>query len=119
MRELVVFLIAILSWLFWIGVVAPAILLRLGVPIAFGLWRIDRRNQSLSRKQYVWAVGVFTFGIGMFFFSATFQYDDWKLVGAPMSPMHIMVRLLGCLAGGWLFGLLSAPHRKGTDLTGR
>jgi len=119
MREFVVFLIAVMSALFWVGLVAPAILRRFGVPIAFGAWRIDRRNQSLSKRQYVWAVGVFSWGIGMFFFYAISGYLDWKTLGPSTSPMHIMVWLLGWLATGWLMRVLSEPLRKGTDLTGR
>jgi hypothetical protein len=54
---LAVFLIAIVSGVCWIRLFSAA----WGVPIAFGLWRLDRRNRSLSKTQYVWhaAVGQF------------------------------------------------------------
>ena len=54
--------------LMWAGFVAPTILRALGVPMAYGLWQLDRRNQHLSKRQYVWSVGVFSTGIGGAFF---------------------------------------------------
>jgi hypothetical protein len=115
---LAVFLIAIVSAACWIGLVAPAILRCFGVPIAFGLWRLDRRNQSLSKTQYVWAFGVFSWGLGMFFFSTVADYLGRKLLGAT-SPMHATVGLLMWLGAGWLLGVLNAPRRKRSDMTGR
>ena len=104
------------------GVAAPAILRGIGVPVAFGGRRLDRRNQHLSRTQYIWACGVFEWGVGMFVFFTVAKYLEWKLLGerfSYLSPVHIIVGLLTWLGVGWLFGALSAPHREGTDLSGR
>jgi hypothetical protein len=118
MIGLMVFLVAIVSGVGWIGLVAPAILRSFGVPIAFGLWRLDRRNQSLSKTQYVWAFGVFSWGLGMFFFSTVADYLGRELLGAT-SPIHIIAGLVICLGAGCLFGVLTAPRPKSADIPGR
>ena len=122
MMALATFLIAIVCGLLWMGVVAPAILRAFGVPVAISFWRLDRRNQHLSRTQYIWAFGVFSWGVGMFVFFTVSKYLEWRLLGdrfSYLSPVHSIVGLLTWLAVGWLFGVLSAPHREGTDLSGR
>jgi hypothetical protein len=121
MIVLVGFCIAIVCVLLWIGVLAPAILRAFGVPRAMGIRRIDRGNQRLSRTQYIWACGVFEWGGGMFVFSTVSNYVG-GLFGdrfAFLSPGRMIGWLLTWLAGGWLFGILTAPHREGTDLSGR
>ena len=115
-------LIPIICALFWIGVVAPTILRSFGVPIAFGFWRLGRRNERLSKAQYVWAFGVFSWAGGMFLFLFLHRYLEWKLLGDRFpypTPRHIIVGLLQCLLLGWLVGVLSSPNRKGTDPTPR
>ena len=120
MTGLAILLIAMTCSLLWIGIVAPAILRALGVPVSFGVWRIDRLNQHLSRTQYVWALGMFVWGLGLFWFFTVFDLVTWKLLGAfQSSPMRIIKELLICLAAGWLFGVFSGPHRKDADRTFR
>ena len=43
-----------------VGLTAAAMLRGFGVPIAFDLWRVARRNQSHSKGQKVWGFGVFS-----------------------------------------------------------
>ena len=50
----------LVAWL-WAGFVAPTIARGFDVPMASG-WRISRRNQYLSKLQYVWTCGVFAAG---------------------------------------------------------
>jgi hypothetical protein len=114
------FLIAIACGLLWVGFAAPAILRTFGVPVAFGAWRIDRRNQHLKRTQYVWACGVFMWGLGMFVFSTIFRYLDWRLLGdkfSHLSAMRVLEEFLTWLVVGLAFGVFSAPHRKHADST--
>jgi hypothetical protein len=116
------FLIAIVCGLLWMGVVAPAILRAFGVPVARWVLRLDRRNQHLSRTQYIWAFGVFQWGLGMFVFFTVSKYLEWRLLGdrfSYLSPVRIMVWFLTWLAAGWLVGVFGARHREGTDLSGR
>ena len=104
------------------GFAAPAILRTFGVPVAFGVWRIDRSNQHLNRTQYVWACGVFRWGIGMFVFFTISRYLDWRLLGdkfSRLSPMGIFGAFLAWIAAGWVFGVFSAPHRERADSTNR
>ena len=115
MASLGKFLVAILVFLLWAGVVAPAVLRSFGVQMAYGCWRLDRRNQHLSKRQYVWGFGVVAWGVGMFLFSTTWSY----LFSIPMpnrfSQMRdtrIIVELLIWLTMGWLVGVLSAPKRN-------
>jgi hypothetical protein len=115
MTELGVLLIAMACALSWMGIVAPAILHSL--PIDFGLWGVARRK-FLGKTHYVWAFGVFSYGLGMFLFSMISKYLEWKLLGdrfSHTSPTHIIVGLLIWLAGGWLFGVFTAPQRNGVD----
>jgi hypothetical protein len=104
------------------GLAAPGILRIFGVPVAYGTLRIDRRNQHLSRTQYVWTCGVFRWGLGMFLFFAMSRYLDWRLLGdkfSYLSPMRTLGLLLTWLAAGWLFGVFGAPHREDADSTNR
>jgi hypothetical protein len=112
------FLIAAACGLLWTTFAAPAILRLLGIPVAFGIWRIDRRNQHLTKTQYVWGFGVFMWGIGMFLFFVIARYLDWKLLGVKI-PMNIFVALVTWLTAGWLVGVLGARRREGADLPSR
>jgi hypothetical protein len=38
--------------------------------MASGQWKWNRRNQHLSKRQYVWSFGVFAWGTGAFLFFA-------------------------------------------------
>jgi hypothetical protein len=59
----------------------------------------------------------------MFVFFTVSRYLESRLLGERfssfLSPVGITVGLLTWLAVGWLFGVFSAPHREGTDLSGR
>ncbi|HKW76694.1 MAG TPA: hypothetical protein VJN64_14280 [Terriglobales bacterium] len=118
MTALAIFLIAIGCGLAWAGLVAPTLLRVFGLPVALGVWRLDRRNQHLSRTQYVWFFGVFTWGLGMFLFFTISRYLEWKLLGDRSANQHstqIIGALLIWLLAGWLFGLWTAPPRNGAD----
>jgi hypothetical protein len=112
------FLIAGACGAMWTGLVAPTILRTFGVPVAFGMWRINRRNQNLSRTQYVWGCGVFMWGLGMFLLFVISRYLDWKLLGVKI-PIRIFWSLLTWLTAGWLLGVLSARLREDADATNR
>jgi len=105
------FVIAAVCGSVWTNFAAPAILRTFGVPLAFGMWRIERRNQNLNRAQYVWAFGVFTWGLGLFLFFVILRYIDWKLLGVNI-PIRILGTLLSWSAAGWLIGVLSVRHRR-------
>lgn len=118
MTGLKIFLGAIACGWLWVGLIAPAILRSFGVPIAFGMWRLDRRNQNLSKAQYVWAFGVFSWGLGMFLFSTVWKYLEWRLLGDRFSysiSAQLIAGLLIWLLAGLLMGVLGAPRRKGAD----
>lgn len=122
MTGLTIFLSAIACVSLWVGVIAPAILRSFGVPMAFGVWRLDRRNQRLSRAQYIWAFGVLSWGLGIFLFSTVWKYLEWKLLGdrfSYSSPARIVAGLLTWLLLGFLVGVFSAPRRKGADPSSR
>lgn len=119
MRGLAVFLISVGCSLLWTGLAAPAILRSFGVPISFAPWRIDNRNKHLNKIHYLWGVGVFSFGLGMFLFFTIWQYLEWKLLGQESphpSAARVIVDLLLCLAAGFSWGIWSAPRRKRADL---
>lgn len=118
MTALAIFVLAIGCGLAWVGLVAPALLRAFGVPVAQGVWRLDRRNQHLSRTQYVWFFGVFAWGLGMFLFFTISRYLEWKLLGDRSAFQHatqLIMSLLVWLLSGWLFGLWTAPPRNGAD----
>lgn len=110
------FLIAAASGLLWANFVAPAILRTLGVPVAFGMWRVHRRNQNLTRTQYAWGLGVFMWGLAMFLFFLIFSYLEWRLLG---NPLRILGMLLTWSVLGWLVGVLGARHRQEAESSGR
>lgn len=112
------FLIAAASGLLWTNFVAPAILRTFGVPVAFGMWRVHRRNQNLSRTQYAWGLGVFMWGLGMFLFFVIFSHLEWRQLGVK-NPMRIFGMLLSWLVLGWLVGILGARHRQEADSSRR
>jgi hypothetical protein len=112
------FLVAVLGGLLWIGFVAPTILRALGVPMALGYWRLDRRNQRLTKWQYVWGFGVFSWGVGMFLFSAVWAYLFSKPIFYGFSRptlTHLVSELVTWLAAGWLVGFFSAPRHNSSE----
>lgn len=110
------FVIAAACGLVWTNFAAPAILRTVGIPLAFGMWRIERRNQTLNKAQYIWALGVFTWGLGMFLFFVILRYLAWRVLGANI-PVRIFGTLLTWSAAGWLIGVLSVRNRQGADST--
>lgn len=98
MIALASFLIAIVCGLLWMGLVAPAILRFFGVPVAIGDWMLERRNQRLSRTQYIWAGGVFQWGVGMFVFFTLSKYLEWRLLGDRFSYLSLDSRGHDCVA---------------------
>lgn len=108
------YLIPFCAALLWIGMLAPGILRIFGVPMISGFWRLDRLNQHLSKLQYVWGYGVFSFGIGMFMLSALMDYPKWGRTyeRTPATVSDIALRLLIWLAAGGFVGSLSRPRLK-------
>lgn len=111
------FLIAVLGAWLWASFVAPAIARGFGVPMASG-WRLDRRNQHLSKLHYVWACGVFAAGSGLFLFITLRQYLCCILIAGAfprVSGSYLALRLIICLAAGWFFGVFTAPQHEMSD----
>ena len=105
----VLFFAAIGVALLWMGVIAPSILRALGVPAAGGLWRLDRRNQHLSRSQYVWGIGVFDWGIGTALATTLLDYVLWKDSGSSshaQSPKTILLKAAVYLIAGLFVGFV-------------
>jgi hypothetical protein len=101
------------------GFVAPAILSAFGVAMACACWRLDRRNQHLSERQYVWGFGVFSWGTGMVLFSAILDYLFSKPISYRFSHptvRHVVIELVVYLAAGWLVGVFTAPKHSDAEL---
>jgi len=111
------FVIPALVALTWIGFVAPTILRAFRVLMAYGWWRMDRRNRHLSKRQYVWSFGVFSMGIGVFFLTALRDYLPWELAGERHSHLEasVLIRLIISLAIGWLVTSLTVPQQRISD----
>jgi hypothetical protein len=106
------FLMSLLAAWLWAWFVAPAILRAFGVPMASGQWRWNRRNQHLSKRQYVWGYGVFAWGTGMFLLFALRDYLSWKMIGDSFShptPARVVLELFIFLGAGWTGGAYGAP----------
>ena len=99
----------------WIGLLAPIILRIFGIPMAIGFWRLDRLNQHLSTRQYVWGLGVFSFGIGLLLLTGLREYLDWRIVKngtTPFTSIHVASRLLTWIFAGWIIGSYGAAQAK-------
>jgi hypothetical protein len=123
MRYLLCFLVAILVGWLWMGFIGPSILRVFGVPAKFGLWRLDRRNQHLSKQQYVWGFGVFIWAVGMVLSTTTWDYLNWRFAGDKLTPhdaAHIAMRIAIFLGGGLFVGAFSGSsrHRLESDERG-
>jgi hypothetical protein len=116
MPGLAVMLGAFASAALWMSVLAPSIARLFGVPLAFGFGGLGRKNQHLTKLQFVWGYGTFTWGIGMFLCFTMWDFLDWKLLadqssGANLRPERIGARLLLMLIGGAILGFWSAPDK--------
>ena len=111
------FVIPALAALMWIGFAAPTILRALGVPMAYGLWRLDRRNQHLSKRQWVWGLGVFSMGVGGALLLTLRYYLPRGLTGERHSHpgASSLVGLISSLAIAWLVANLTAPQPRISD----
>jgi len=100
----------------WVWLLAPAVLRAFGVPMVYGPWPWNlRHNQHLSKRQYLWGYGVFTFGTGMFLFSALRDFLAWRMRGDLFShptPARIVLELVIWLGVGLTVGAYGAPERK-------
>jgi hypothetical protein len=116
MNGLLVFAGALACGLVWIAIIAPLIANAFGVPNKFAFWRIDRQNQHLPRWQYIWFVGVFGWGTGMFLFNTVWGLLQWRILGDEKGH-HGISFILGSLATwlilGMFFGYWSAPKEDG------
>ena len=111
------FLIAIIGAWLWTSFAAPPITRSLGMPMVSG-WRLDRHNRHMSKRGYVWGCGVFAVGSGLFLFITLRQclYCELLTKRLPhLSGPTLAIRLIVCLAGGWLFGVLTAPQHEMSD----
>ena len=118
MRSFTIIIGAIGCMSLWIGLIAPTILRGIGVPLAYGMWRLDRRNQHLTRSQYLWGFGVFSWGLGAFLYATTFDLLSWELLGERgyySTPLRIIVQLMICLVIGWLVGVFGSPSRRKSE----
>ena len=115
MKAALVVLIPLALPFLWVGIIVPLVARVLGVPMKTGLWRYDRKNRHLTNSQYMWAVGVFGFGGGMFLMNLTSRYVDWRLWGYEWhhpSAIRVILELAWALGAGLSFGLLTVHHRK-------
>jgi len=115
MKGLLVYLGAIACGLVWIEAIAPLIANAFGVPCKVAFWRIDRQNQHLGRWQYLWSIGVFGWGIGMFLYTTLLDLLQWKILGDNAMDRSIGFTLahLGIwLFAGMFFGYMSAPRHS-------
>ncbi len=88
--------------------------------MAFGFWRTDRKNQYLTRSQYVWVYGVVNFGAGIFLFMTVADYLGWKLLGEPssrLSPWHLIWNLAFAISVGVSFGVITREVSDSKKLT--
>lgn len=111
------FLIAILGAWLWTGFAAPAVARSFGLPMVSG-WRLDRCNRHLSKPDYVWGCGVFAVGTGLFALLNLRQCLYCELTANRLphfSGSILALRLIICLAGGWLFGILTPPQQEMSD----
>jgi len=111
------FLVAVLCAWLWTAFVAPPITRSLGVPMVSG-WRVGKRNRHLSKQDYVWGCGVFAAGSGLFLCLALWQCLYCRLVAnrfPHLGGRALAIRLIICLAGGLLFGILTAPQHEMSD----
>ena len=91
----------------WTGLIAPALARVLfTVPLAYG-WgrRVGRKNSSLSRRQVVFAFGVFDWGLGMFLLLIVQKFLERALEGkgGPELGWTIMMAVV-CVLMGWTVG---------------
>jgi len=110
-------LIAILiAWL-WTGFVARAFVRKFGVPIVSD-WRLARQNRPLYKAYYIWGCGVFAVGLGLFLLFTFMQYLCCMLIAGKLphqGERELAIRLIICLAMGWLFGVFTVPELEISD----
>jgi hypothetical protein len=99
----------------WMSLVAPALARLFRVPLPF--WRIDRRNQHLTRRQLVIWEGAFTWGVGMFLAFSVWDYLEWKLLGDQTSGgrlhlEHVCFNFIFWLLAGVIWGFWVAPDKQ-------
>lgn len=101
------------SAVLWMSFLAPSIAHLFGAPLAFGFWRLDRKNSHLSKTQFLWWFGVFTFGVGIFLYGAVFDLLRLTLLHEHLSFSRSSVGgFVIAILGGLLVGLTSAPKGK-------
>lgn len=104
------------AWL-WIGVVAPLIARTFGVPMKVGLWRVDRQNRHLTRRQFFWSFGLLGWAVGMFLLFFLFDHLDWSILGSSHpSVRRTVASLIGSIVGGVAVGSLGYPGEKITTV---
>lgn len=109
MKEAAVFLGTLAFALLWSSVIAPTIARAFGVRAAIG-FRLDRKNQHLSRRQFFWACGVLSVGIGIFICTVGMDLGDQL---SQMRSKHTISSLvIALIAGASSYGVAAAPHRE-------
>jgi hypothetical protein len=101
----------VVAWL-WMDFFAPLLARIFGVPARLGLWRSNRRNQHLSRPQFVWWIGVVGFGIGMFLWSLICDESTIFQTYPGVTARRFVVNMFIWLFAGFGFGLSTAPRHS-------
>lgn len=82
-------------------------------------WWLNRRNQHLSKPDYVWGCGAFAVGTGLFAL-LTLRQCLYCIIACVRFPhlvgSYLGLRLLICVVAGLLFGVFTAPQREVSDL---
>lgn len=118
MKTTAPFLVATLVAWVWAAFAAPGIGRSFGVPMISG-WNLVRRNQHLSKLDYVRGCGLFAVGSALFIFLTLKQYLYCEFtVGKPPNfhGSYMWLRLVIFLVAGWVFGIATAPYQKVSDL---
>ena len=113
MKEIVKIFGPILAGWLWIGLISPLISRFFYIPAQVGIVPI-LRNRELTRPQFIFAIGVLGYGVGMFI-----TWTGWYVLRPALffvySPSPTFLRLLESLlmwlSGGVFVGLVCAPRR--------
>jgi hypothetical protein len=103
--------------IFWMVFVVQLIFSLFGVSLPLNPFK--RRQVKLSLSQSIFLNGIFGYSAGMFLFTTSLEYFDWKLNGA--SPDHltfgrIVLNASLWLAFGFVFGCMAyALQKKGQE----
>ena len=110
MKFVLVFLCAFAAAILWTHLFAPLIANLFGIRYKFAFWRYGDRNQHLRRWQYIWFVGVLSFGGGLSVFFLLLDFLQWRFLGEKIGdPSFMAADLVIGLILGAIDGSMSAP----------